>query len=321
MTPRVAGRDRIFIAQSARAESVAYVALAAAVALLSLDVHAQQLEPRSYSNIPIGMNFLVSGYVHTDGSIGTDAASPLQDAEVHTDNALIGYARSFGLWGTSGKFDIIGGQSWVSGSATFLGQPRARKVNGLIDPQFRVAINLYGAPAMRLSEFTNYQQNIIVGMSLAVTAPLGAYEDDKLLNIGNNRWSFKPELGVSKAFGRFTLELAPGVTIFTDNEHYFNNTRREQDPVFSGQAHGIYSFRRGYWGAVSATYYSGGDSTLNGIRQDDRQENVRIGGTLTIPLVKHPSVKLYGSTGVWSRSGSDFWLAGIAFQYRWGGGL
>lgn len=287
----------------------------------SRDAGAQQLEPRSYSNIPIGMNFLVSGYIYTDGSIGTDATSPLQDAEVQTHNALVGYARSFGVWGTSGKFDIIGGQSWVSGSATFQGQPRARQVNGLIDPQFRAAINLYGAPAMRLSEFTNYQQNFIVGVSLAATAPLGAYEDDKLLNIGNNRWSFKPELGVSKALGRFTLELAPGVTFFTDNDHYFGNTRREQDPLFSAQAHGIYSFRRGFWGAVSATYYSGGDSALNGIRQDDRQENVRVGGTISIPLGKHPSLKLYGSTGVWSRSGSDFWLAGIAFQFRWGGGL
>ena len=297
------------------------VLLAFLLLIASRDAAAQQLEPRSYSNIPIGMNFLLGGYVYTDGSIATDAASPFQDAEVETHNALVGYARSFGLWGTSGKFDIIGGQSWVSGSATFMGEPRARKVNGLIDPQFRVAINLYGAPAMRLPEFTNYQQNIIVGMSLAVTAPLGAYEDDKLLNIGNNRWSFKPELGVSKAIGRFTLELAPGITVFTDNDHYFGDTRREQDPLFSAQAHGIYSFRRGFWGAVSATYYSGGDNTLDGIRQHDRQEHVRAGGTLSIPLGRHPSIKLYGSTGVWSRSGSDFWLAGIAFQFRWGGGL
>ena len=288
--------------------------------LTTCEAVAQQLEPRSYSNIPVGMNFLVGGYVYTDGSIGTDASSPLQDAEVQTHNALVGYARSFGVWGTSGKFDIIGGQSWVSGSATFMGEPRARKVNGLIDPQFRVAINLYGAPAMRLSEFTNYQQNVIVGMSLAATAPLGAYEDDKLLNIGNNRWSFKPELGVSKALGRFTLELAPGVTLFTDNKDYLGQIR-EQDPVFSAQAHGIYSFRRGFWGAVSATYYSGGDNTLDGINQHDRQEHVRIGGTIAIPLGKYPSLKLYGSTGAWSRSGSDFWLAGIAFQYRWGGGL
>jgi hypothetical protein len=284
------------------------------------EASAQQLEPRSYSNIPVGMNFLVGGYVYTDGDISTDATSPLQDAEVHTHNALVGYARSFGVWGTSGKFDIIGGQSWVSGSATFNGQPRARQVNGLLDPQFRVAINLYGAPAMRLPEFTNYQQNIIVGMSLAVTAPLGAYEDDKLLNIGNNRWSFKPELGISKAIGRFTLELAPGVTFFTDNDEYFGRTR-EQDPVFSAQAHGIYAFRRGFWGAVGATYYSGGDNTLDGIKQHNRQEHLRIGGTIAIPLGKHPSIKLYSSTGVWSRSGSDFWLTGIAFQYRWGGGL
>jgi len=306
MTPRVA--------------SIACPSLTVAFAMFGLDARAQQLEPRSYSNIPVGMDFLVGGFVYTDGSITTDAASPLQDAEVKTHNALFGYARSFGLRGTSGKFDIIGGQSWVSGQAKVAGQPRSRDVNGLLDPQFRVAINLYGAPAMRWPEFTNYHQNVIVGMSLAVTAPLGAYEDDKLLNVGNNRWSIKPELGISKALGHFTLELSPGVTFFTDNDEYLGRTR-EQDPLFSMQAHGIYSFRRGFWGAVSATYYTGGGNTLDRVEQHDRQEHARVGGTLSVPLGRRPSIKLYGSTGVWSRSGSDFWLAGMAFQYRWGGGL
>lgn len=294
--------------------------LAAALALCLRQGRGQQLEPRSYSNIPVGMNFLVTGFVYADGSIATDAAAPLQDASVRASTALAGYARSFGLLGTSGKFDIIAGQSWTKGSATFAGQPRSREVNGAIDPQFRAAINLYGAPAMRLPEFTNFQQNIIVGISLAMTAPLGAYENDKLLNIGNNRWSFKPELGISKAMGRLTLELAPGAIFFTDNDEYFGKYR-EEDPLFSVQAHAVYSFRRGFWGALSATYFAGGENTLDGVAQRDRQEHVRLGGTLSVPLGAHPSIKFYGSTGVWSHSGSDFWMAGIALQYRWGGGL
>jgi hypothetical protein len=266
------------------------------------------------------MNFLVTAYGYTEGSITTDAASPIEDAQVQAHTAVFGYARSFGLWGMSGKFDLIDAEVWISGQARFQGQPRSRDVSGLADPQFRASINLYGAPAMKMSEFTNYQQNVIVGMSLAVTAPLGRYDTDKLLNIGNNRWSLKPELGVSKAFGRFTLELAPGITIFTDNDEFLGKVR-EQDPLFSMQTHLIYSFRRGFWGAVSTTYYAGGSTTLQGVGQHDLQENFRVGGTFSIPLGKQESIKLYGSTGAWSRTGSDFWLAGIAFQYRWGGGL
>ena len=284
------------------------------------DAAAQQLEPRSYSNIPVGMNFVVTAYGYTEGSITTEAASPIKDAQVQAHTAIFGYARSFGLWGTSGKFDIADAEVWISGQAKLAGQPRSRDVSGLADPQFRISLNLYGAPAMTLSEFTNYQQNIIVGMSLAVTAPLGRYDSDKLLNIGNNRWSIKPELGISKALGRLTLEMMPGVTVYTDNDDFLGQVR-EQDPVFSLQSHAIYSFRKGFWGAVSATYYTGGSTRLSNVGQNDLQENLRVGAALSVPLGRRKSIKLYGSTGAWSRTGSDFWLAGIAFQYRWGGGL
>jgi len=59
----------------------------------------------------------------------------------------------------------------------------------------------------------------------------------------------------------------------------------------------------------------------NGVQNDDRQENVRLGITVALPLDGHFSVKLSGSAGVYSRTGSNFDAAGIALQYRWGGGL
>jgi hypothetical protein len=36
---------------------------------------------------------------------------------------------------------------------------------------------------------------------------------------------------------------------------------------------------------------------------------------------RHNSVKLYGSTGVSTRTGGDFDVIGIAWQYRWGTGF
>ena len=33
---------------------------------------AQDMEPRSYSNAPVGMNFLVAGYVYTRGGLAFD---------------------------------------------------------------------------------------------------------------------------------------------------------------------------------------------------------------------------------------------------------
>jgi hypothetical protein len=193
-------------------------------------------------------------------------------------------------------------------------------VSGLIDPQFRASINLYGAPALSLKDFANYQQNLIVGMQLAVTAPLGRYDSGKLLNISAHRWSIRPELGISKAFGPLTLELTPGVTIFTDNNDFLGEVKH-QDPLFSLQGHAIYSFGRGIWASVSGTYYTGGTTTVGGVNQHDLQENFRAGATLSLPLGRRESIKLYGSDGVLARTGTSFWLVGIAFQYRWGGGM
>jgi hypothetical protein len=64
-----------------------------------------------------------------------------------------------------------------SGSADFAGQPVERVVNGLSDASFRLAVNLYGAPALTLPEFASYQQDLIVGASLRVFAPVGGQYD------------------------------------------------------------------------------------------------------------------------------------------------
>ena len=268
----------------------------------------------------MGLNFLITGYAYTEGSITTDGASPLQDAHVQTHTAVLAYARSFGIWGKFGKFDVVEGMAWVSGQATYGGQPVSRVVSGQTDLQFRGAINLYGAPALTVKEFPSYHQDLIIGLSLAVTAPVGRYDAGRLLNIGNNRWAFKPELGISKAFGPLTLELAPGVTVFTDNDDFLGQVR-EQDPIVSLQGHAIYNFGRGIWASVGGTYYTGGETTVAGVSQPDRQENYRVGATLSLPLGRQESLKLYASDGVWTRTASNFWLVGIAFQYRWGGGL
>ena len=98
-------------------------------------------------------------------------------------------------------------------------------MSGFGDPRFRVSVNLFGSPALTAKEFANYKQDLIVGVSLQVSAPLGQYDDTKLLNLGNNRWSFRPELGFSKAWGPWTLEVAPSVTLFTVNPDFFYGQR------------------------------------------------------------------------------------------------
>jgi len=298
-------------------------ALACTLIAGATTVRAQDIEPRAYSNAPIGVNFLISGYVHTQGGLEFDASLPVQDPNLSTSSAVLAYARALDLWGKSGKFDVIVPYTWLSGTARAVstGETIEREVNGLADSRFRLSVNLYGAPALALPEFRDYQQDLIVGVSLQVSVPTGQYDPSKLVNIGANRWSFKPEVGVSQAMGPWTLEFSAAVTLYTDNTDFLGGNTRSQDPVYSVRGHAIYSFPSGIWASLDATYFTGGRTTISGARSNDLQQNWRVGGTLAVPVDARNSIKLYASRGVSARTGNNFDLAGIAWQYRWGGGL
>jgi hypothetical protein len=289
--------------------------------LLAISASAGEIEPRSYVNTPIDINFAIAGYVYSDGGLATSNASPLQDANLKMDTGVLAYVRTFDAWGNSAKFDMIVPYSELSGSALASGQSLERNVSGLNDPRFRFSVNFYGSPALSAQEFANYQQDLLIGASIQVSAPLGQYDPDRLVNLGNNRWSVKPDIGISKALGALTLELSAGVTVFTDNDDYFGGKTQEQDEVYSTQLHVTYNFGGGVWAALSGTYDYGGRTTVNGVRQDDVLSNSRLGATLALPVDKNNSIKLYASTGMVTHTGSDYDLVGALWQYRWGNGL
>ena len=296
------------------------VALVAVILATAVSAQAQQLEPRTYSNTPVGMNFLLLGYAYTVGDVAFDASVPIEDGHVTVNSAVLAYARSLDVWGRAGKLDVVLPYAWLSGTAKVAGRPESREVSGLGDPSVRFSFLPYGAPALTLEEFETYNQDLIFGASFAVTAPLGQYDSDKLVNIGTNRWSFKPEIGISKTWGPVTLELAPSVTFYTANDDFLGSKKLERDPLYGVQGHVIYHTRHGLWAAIDATYYAGGRTTINGVRGESLAD-VRVGGTLAIPIDRHNSIKLTASTGAYARTGGNFTAAGIVWQFRWGGGL
>jgi hypothetical protein len=300
-------------------------ALAALITLASLlaasPARAQDIEPRQYANTPVGVNFLISGYAYTQGGVSFDPALPVTNPDLNTSSAVLGFARSLDFWGRSGKVDFVAPYTWLSGSAELDGEPVSRNVSGFADPRFRLSVNLYGAPSLTMKEFPAFHQDLIVGAALQVSVPWGQYDDTRVVNIGTNRWFFRPSLGVSKAVGPWILEATAAVTLFTDNTDFYRGQTREQDPLYGAEAHVIRSFSRGIWGSIDATYFTGGSTTVDGVAKRDLQRNWRFGATLAIPVNKRNSVKLYGSSGVSARTGNNYDLLGVAWQYRWGGGI
>lgn len=288
---------------------------------VSFSAHGQDLEPRTYANTPVGMNFLVAGYGYTAGGVATDPALPIENTQIELHSGVLAYAHALDVYGKSAKFDVVLPYASLQGTATVIGEERSRDVSGLIDPRFHFSMNFFGAPALTLEEFAKYEQDTIVGANIEVTAPGGQYDASKLVNLGTNRWSIKPELGVSKRLGPVTLELASGIRFYTDNENFFGGKLRSQAPVYSVQGHLIFNLGYGIWAAADATFYTGGQTRVDGHKNDDNLENSRAGATLALPVSRANSIKLYYSTAISGRRGSDFDTTGIAWQYRFGGGL
>ena len=291
------------------------------IGVLATTVHAQDLEPRAYSNSPIGLNFVIAGYGYASGTVLTDPSLPLENVSNQSHIGVLGFATTFGAFGQSGQFGLIVPYASLAAKGLVSGLPHARYVDGFADTAFRLSMNFVGAPALTAAEFKNYRQDFIFGMSLRVTAPLSQYDGEKLVNIGTNRWSLKPEIGFSKAFGPWTVELAPGVTFYTDNRDFFGGKTRELAPLYSAQSGLSYTFAPGGWVSLNAGYFKGGRTTVDGVESDVELQGIRFGGTLALPVNRYHSVKLYSISGYNAHREHDFQAFGIAWQYRWGGGF
>ncbi len=287
--------------------------------LAAATAQAQELEPRAFTNTPVGMNFLVVGYAYTKGDVALDTSAPIEDGDITVHTAFLAYVRSLDVWGHAGKLQLALPYAWLSGSTKVDGRPIGTEISGLGDPQVKFSLLLYGGPALSFQEFENYVPDFIVGASFAVTAPLGQYDSDRIVNIGTNRWSFRPEIGIAKTWGPVTLELAPSATFYTDNDDFLGK-RLQREPLYAVQGHVVYHTRFGLWAAIDATYYGGGRKSVGGVEGESLQD-VRVGGTLAIPIDRHNSLKLSASTGAYARAGGNYTTAAIAWQFRWGGGM
>ncbi len=281
--------------------------------------HAQQLEPRSYAPVPIGLNFVGIGTSYSTGGVVTDPSLPVENvhAEVYVVPPYCG--RTFGLFGRLASATLSTPYGWahVTGDVQDVGRTVDR--DGFLDPVFRFGTNFLGCPALTPPEFVKRKPSTTMGASISITAPFGQYDSSKLINLGTNRWAFKPEAGLSQPIGDWVFEVYAGVWLFETNDDFYGGQVREQDPLATLQGHVVYNFgfSRPMWVAGDFTYYNGGATTVDGEFKNDRQSNTRGGLTLTIDWFKNQSLKLTWANGVSTRVGSSFQTFGLGWQWRW----
>jgi hypothetical protein len=289
----------------------------AACLLLSAAIRAQELEPRAYSARPIGTNFMVGNYTRLNGEVLTDPSLPISNVQANIDIYSVGYLRSFAFAGRSASAALVIPYARADVSGEVFDAPRQVERSGMGDLRVRFTTNLVGDPAVGPKEFAQRAPAPSIGASLSVVVPTGQYEPSRLINVGANRWAFKPELGVSFPMGHWFAEASAGVWLYTDNTDFLGGQRRGQSPLSVYQLHAGYNFAAGVWLAVDAAYYSGGRTKVNGVEGNDVQQNSRVGVTLSLPISPSWSTKLSWSTGMATRVAGDFDVVAITLQYRW----
>jgi hypothetical protein len=278
---------------------------------------AQEMEPRAYSAVPIGTNFIVAGYARSSGQVLLDPSLPITDLEAKINVYSLGYSHSFGIAGHTASLAMLAPFAEANLTGNVEGTPGSAHRAGLGDLRFRFAVMLLGGPALTPNQFSRYDQGTTLGASLSVVAPTGQYVPTRLINVGANRWSFKPEIGLSQPLGNWFFEGAAGVWFFTDNDNFFGGRQRSQSPLPVLQGHAGYSWKPGLWLAGDVTYYTGGRTSVNGVEGQDLQRTVRYGVTLSVPLATQWSAKFAWSTGLTTRVGGNFQTFSVALQYRW----
>jgi len=283
---------------------------------LAVPLPGQDLDPRAYARVPVNLTLILAGFSYLDGGVVTDVTSPIQDLHATVGTPSIGVGRTFSLFGRTAQAFAALPYSWARATGLVVGEAASTSRSGFSDLRLRFSVLLSGAPAATLKEFSKIPRQLVVGTSLTVIAPIGQYSPERLINLGTNRWAFKPEVALSyPPDERWLLDFYAGVWLFTDNVSFYpGNATRTQDPMVAFQAHVSYSLLPQTWAAFDLTYYAGGLTSVSGMSKADRQNNVRIGGTFLLPVGDRHSVKLSCSTGAVIRIGANFTQLSFGWQ-------
>lgn len=281
---------------------------------------AQELEPRRWSHLPIGINFAAAAYAFTEGNIFLDPALLVEDAQAEIHTLGLGYIRTFGLFGKSARVDLKLPVSDGYWEGLIDGDLASTDRRGFGDPKIRFAINLYGSRAQRPADFKPNESSTVVGAAVEITVPVGEYSAERLINLGSNRWAFRPQFGVVHTSGKWSYEATVSAWLFGDNDDYQAPGRKlEQDPLYALQLHLVHSFRPGLWASLSGAYGTGAASTVEGVSSRNEQGNFLWAATFGFPIDRRQGIKIAYQRGRTTQTtGVDYDRYILAYSLMWG---
>ena len=301
------------------------VCLSCCFVMMLAHAYAQDLAPRAYLITPVHSNALTVSYGFYSGNLNFDGSVPITDASARASIPVLSYYHSMNFFGRSANFVASVPYGVANFHGTVLGSETNVYRSGLFDSVYRISVNLRGGPAMNVKDFIKWKQRLLIGVSLRVVAPTGQYDSTKLINFGNNRWAFKPELGLSRRWGHWLLDAYAGGWFYTTNPKFFSEnqynpgvTTLSQAPIGAIEGHWSYDFRPRLWVSLDGNFWFGGATSRNGVENPaSRLSNSRIGGTFSFPISRHQSMKFSYNNGAYIKYGGNFQNITFAWQYSW----
>lgn len=276
--------------------------------MFSYTAQAQDLEPRRWAHLPSGLNFFGAGLFYIEGDIFLDPVLRAEDVEFERTGLGLTYIRSFGLFGKSARFDVSVPYAAGRWEGLVDGQYTSTRRRGFGDPRLRFSMLLYGAPSQSRQEYARSEKsNTVVGAAIALTLPTGDYNETKLMNLSDNRFVVRPQIGVTHSRGKWTFEASGSVFLFGDNNEFWDGNKLENDPLYAIQGHVIHTFRPGLWLSLSAAYGWGYNPKVNGNPIDNPKRNWLTALSLGVPLSRTQGFKLSWLQGrTQEPTGADF---------------
>jgi hypothetical protein len=247
-----------------------------------------QVPPRFYWKTLSGANAVPLIVTSMSGNTNPfDAAHTVTPgAEFEGTLALAGYARTFTLFDRAAMGAVLLPMGRISGDViTPGGEPVSQSVSGFGDPTVEFNLNLIGPKAQKtIPDVLRYEPGFSLDVLADLAIPIGEYDSDQPLNVGQNRWYGRIgfpivwQLGAWVPGRRTTLEFLPAVWMFGDNTDYVGKTL-ETDPLFQIDAHLTRDFTEHLWGSLDAAWYNGGEATVDGVK-GEKLDNYGFGLTL-----------------------------------------
>ena len=282
---------------------------------------AVDMEPRRWTHLPVDSNILAVAAVHTNSDIAFDPVLKIEDGKAEADTIVTSYLHSFNLLGKTARLDLRLPYQRIEWKGMLDGEKRKVNREGLGDPLIRLSVNFLGAPALKGENFRQYRSthkiNTVVGAALGVIVPLGQYKKDKLLNIGENRYIIRPQLGFVHTRDSWSYEVTGTMNFFSDNNDFWDGNKREQKLLSSVQTHVVHTFKNRIWGSISAAYDWGGETRVNNIDKDDKRENLYFALSTGFPVTRTSGIKFaYVGSRTQKNLGADKDHFVLAFSNR-----